>query len=1069
MYQPDQSKQFGKAIKQLLQDRGLSQRKFAKQAGLETDYVSKLMNGKIAEPRTEARAKIAKGFNLTISELQAAIQRLNSDQAETGDQSSTPLSSQDSEINLIIEQLRAQQTEDILNNYGKIRLINGQRIEVNHLYVDVYILEHPSANRIDSIPGMMQSFDIEEDRFGMSKREEDRQPGFDVANQHEHLVVSGKPGSGKSTFLRHLAIACCNQEFQNDRVPVLIELRSIESTYIEDSNGFDLERFLQIKAQWTLDNLQFQHLLKDGKLLLLLDGLDEIAERFIPIVKKGIQLFCRTHYKNQIILTCRTNMLEHVPDGFDCVEVADFTPKQVRKFVLHWFIDQSKSFKKGSSTAKILMRNLRRPEHSQTAELSSTPILLSLICWVFQDQSDFPKDQADLYRRGVELLLGKWDKQRGIQREFISPIYRDLSIESKQNLLGSIAFHKLQKDNIALFEQHEIQDNIAQHLKISPKDSLEVLRSIEVQHGLLVERASEIYSFLHLTFQEYFAARWVCNSGNWEDIKSAMTQNRLKEILSIAFTLQNADRIAQMMKAEVDHLLANDPQLQKFLSWIDSKAQSVQSCQERYSTRAFYFRLSSYPYNYKLNLGQYPNESDREIDVALAVILANSSDLANSQGYDHNDNALKPDSALDSDVEICDSDNEDRPVSDESHARAVKYCEGIRSTIEDLSAALDRAKKFARCVRITPKDLKLAKSHARNLEKFYNRRRQIREELNFQIRQIREEYELNLQPMRQTRVEYELNLQSMRQIREERINNYMRENDERVNAYDERVNAYSDFLWYEINRKPEREIDLELELHKIKREIEKLMREREREIDKLMREREREIGDLEISFSSDNNNFSSSSGNKNSASSSPDNLNNDNIDFDLAYKYFIVFEHIESGFNQDSDLKSNSNTVPDGKLTPLRGIIGKISPFKGITDAAEKRDGEKRLLENARNLGLNLDNIRNYARRHHNYDSELDQKLKELRHQLSLIRPNFHLWWQQNAQSWREQLRQAMIQHRNIGHDWQFSDQQKKQLKQYYDTNLLLRDCLRLENNKVSPERRQMIEDSLFLPTTTSE
>jgi len=39
-----------------------------------------------------------------------------------------------------------------------------------------------------------------------------------------------------------------------------------------------------------------------------------------------------------------------------------------------------------------------------------------------------------------------------------------------------------------------------------------VLKSIEAQHGLLVERA-EIYSFSHLTFQEYFTARnFVANS-----------------------------------------------------------------------------------------------------------------------------------------------------------------------------------------------------------------------------------------------------------------------------------------------------------------------------------------------------------------------------------------------------------------------------------------------------------------------------------------------------------------------------------------------------------------------------
>jgi predicted NACHT family NTPase len=40
-------------------------------------------------------------------------------------------------------------------------------------------------------------------------------------------------------------------------------------------------------------------------------------------------------------------------------------------------------------------------------------------------------------------------------------------------------------------------------------DSEAVLKSIEWQHGLLVERSRRIYSFSHLTFQEYFTARHI--------------------------------------------------------------------------------------------------------------------------------------------------------------------------------------------------------------------------------------------------------------------------------------------------------------------------------------------------------------------------------------------------------------------------------------------------------------------------------------------------------------------------------------------------------------------------------
>lgn len=82
MYKPRESKVFGLALKQLLKERSLSQRKFAKQAGLTTDYVSKLVNGEIAEPRQKNRCKIAKGLGITERELLKYVAKYGKQEAE---------------------------------------------------------------------------------------------------------------------------------------------------------------------------------------------------------------------------------------------------------------------------------------------------------------------------------------------------------------------------------------------------------------------------------------------------------------------------------------------------------------------------------------------------------------------------------------------------------------------------------------------------------------------------------------------------------------------------------------------------------------------------------------------------------------------------------------------------------------------------------------------------------------------------------------------------------------------------------------------------------------------------
>jgi hypothetical protein len=99
-------------------------------------------------------------------------------------------------------------------------------------------------------------------------------------------------------------------------------------------------------------------------------------------------------------------------------------------------------------------------------------------------------------------------------------------------------------------------------------------------------------------------------------------------------------------------------------------------------------------------------------------------------------------------------------------------------------------------------------------------------------------------------------------------------------------------------------------------------------------------------------------------------------------------------------------------------------------------------------------------------DLALDPELKQALQQLKEER--LKQWWQTKAQAWSEQLRTLIISHRNVGHDWQFSVEQKQVLRQYYDANVLIVECL---NNscEVTPAVRSHIEDTLLLPIVEIE
>jgi predicted NACHT family NTPase len=153
-------------------------------------------------------------------------------------------------------------------------LLNLQQIDVDKLYVDVYVLKNLSSMCVATIDGLLKGSNLRDDfnRFGLGQRTE-KLPGFEVANKYSRLMVLGKPGSGKSTFLRHLAVDCCKGEFQADLIPILIELRSIKT-----ASQFNLLKYIHEEFDLS-DEEQTKQILKQGKVLILLDGLDEVPSQ----------------------------------------------------------------------------------------------------------------------------------------------------------------------------------------------------------------------------------------------------------------------------------------------------------------------------------------------------------------------------------------------------------------------------------------------------------------------------------------------------------------------------------------------------------------------------------------------------------------------------------------------------------------------------------------------------------------------------------------------------------------------------------------------------------------------
>lgn len=502
------------------------------------------------------------------------------------------------DIDALVLEVRQKIGNNIVTRCGTIRVLDmSQPIGLNDIYTKVNILERITGRRRKEIPELLLECTKENfDRVGLSTIAEERVHGLDAVKRYAKLMLLGKPGAGKTTFLKYLSLQCITDDVLDKLVPIFVSLKD----FAEAANQVSLLEYInQQLAEYEVTSTQITNLFSWGRVLFLLDGLDEVQEKDTLRTLKEIRQLSDKFNNNQFVITCRIAAKEFTLEHFTEVEVADFDEEQIPTFVAKWF------GAKNSDLDKSFLQQIR--ENKPIQELASNPLLLTLLCLEFEESGDFPNDRAELYKRATNTLLRKWDAKRGIQRDIV---YHQLSVQRKENLLSYIALTTFEKGDYFLKQRQAEQciGDYIQNLSIAASDqetlqldSEAVLKSIEAQHGLLVERARGIYSFSHLTFQEYFTARSIVNSANPKAIDDPALRvliwhifdKRWREVfLLVAEMLPSADILLLFMKHAIDKWASQHRPLQELLTWTNQKACEVSTPYKEATLRAFYLCLA---------------------------------------------------------------------------------------------------------------------------------------------------------------------------------------------------------------------------------------------------------------------------------------------------------------------------------------------------------------------------------------------------------------------------------------------------------------------------------------------
>ena len=344
----------------------------------------------------------------------------------------------------------------------------------------------------------------------------------DIFKPHEEcadprtVLIEGRPRIGKTTLCNKLAYdwATKKQEggdpsksfFPNFQLVLLLKCREIKSYLREATEKKEKASEIFKSVLWDAidDQLLPRNVSKEDKekffkfilrnqpyILLVLDGLDALPTDMLPAFTEVIQ--GRMLPKCHVVATARQEVGMDVREYCDTLlEIEGFTKEDAREFIVGYFNEDA-------HLAERLLNKLKVDKDLR--QLSESPLNTVLLCLFCEDfDGIFPESGTQLYLGMVECVLGRYRKKKGLslpktEDEDLTKVYK-----TQLEQLGSIALNGLLHKNMPL-EEGEFE-NCSEELPEFGFFSVECSRK-KVKPSLN-------YCFLNKTFQELFAAFYVC-------------------------------------------------------------------------------------------------------------------------------------------------------------------------------------------------------------------------------------------------------------------------------------------------------------------------------------------------------------------------------------------------------------------------------------------------------------------------------------------------------------------------------------------------------------------------------
>ena len=330
------------------------------------------------------------------------------------------------------------------------------------------------------------------------------------------FLILGDAGSGKSTCIRRLAYILAQEGLQSSedsKLPVMLRASAIAEELSEKKKvGIaeicleETKRLLNAATpSFSIKDLQ------DGKVMIFIDGLDEISsDASRKKVLNSIEKFSNSYPNCKIVITSREN-----PSLLTSTEESDPLKKYVTYYISPIDLKQAsqlvdklqKQRNLSSENSKEIIRRLQ-----QIHGMDLNPLLVTVfVATSGYSKQDIPANITELFKKYTEMMLGRWDASKGLAQQYHAPL--------KDFIVTQIAYemHRREATHIGLEEFKKIAEKELE--KRGHKADFKQIMA-EIFRSGLFRVFEERIEFRHLLLQEFFAGRGIPSKETLETLVS---------------------------------------------------------------------------------------------------------------------------------------------------------------------------------------------------------------------------------------------------------------------------------------------------------------------------------------------------------------------------------------------------------------------------------------------------------------------------------------------------------------------------------------------------------------------